>query len=564
MNRLEMMEAFGEASKATRLDRLIGIFSPTRERDRRWARGQMAIMGTWNGGSRSRRAMSEFTPPTGSADADLLYDLGLMRDRSRALTRNTPLATGALNTVVTNVVGTGIKARPKVNATRLGWSTEEADAWQKLAREEWELWAGTPDCDLTRHLDLYGLSSLVFRSTLECGDAFTLLPFKKRPGNPYGLKVQLIEADRVCNPTGQRETDQFAGGVEMDADGAPVAYHVLKTHPGSIDPKAPEWTRIQAYTSRGTRRVLHHFDQRRIGQTRGYPYLAPVIEPLKQLGEYTDSEVMAAVISSMFSVFITTPDGEGLGNVGTGSPAAAGGSPDDASKVKLGHGAIVDLMPGEKIEIADPKRPNVAFDPFVQAILRQVGVALELPFEVLIKHFTASYTAARAALLEAWRFFKVRREWLIRSFLAPIYEAWMEEAVANGRLAAPGFFDDPLIRRAYLGCRWIGDAPGQIDPVKEVSAAGLRMEEHITSLEEETILMTGGDWEENLDQQGLELARLKAKGLLAEAAVPPVGINGKPNNQVPPGEEGQGTGSEPGSSPEDQDSDLENEGEPKK
>ena len=58
---------------------------------------------------------------------------------------------------------------------------------------------------------------------------------------------------------------------------------------------------------------------------------------------------------------------------------------------KLAPGAILDLQPNENIEIADQKRPNQAFDPFVQAILRQVGVALELPFEILIKHFTASY-----------------------------------------------------------------------------------------------------------------------------------------------------------------------------
>jgi lambda family phage portal protein len=281
------------------------------------------------------------------------------------------------------------------------------------------------------------------------------------------------------------------------------------------------------------RRMLHHFDRRRIGQTRGFPYLSPVIEPLKQLGEYTDAEVMAAVISSMFSVFVTTPDGSGLGL--SDDPAKQASDPNDA--VKLGYGAIVDLMPGEKIEIADPKRPNIAFDPFVQAILRQVGVALELPFEVLIKHFTSSYTAARAAILEAWKFFRVRREWVVKSFLAPIYEAWMEEAVAAGRLSAPGFFDDPLIRKSYLGCRWIGDAPGQIDPVKEITAAGLRLEEGITTLEEETITMTGGDWEENTAQQALELTQRKAAGLISSAPGP-VGINGKPNNTIPPGQEG--------------------------
>jgi len=534
-SRAGVRETVREAARLNWVDRAIGVFSPRTVRDRVLLRTQLAIAGVWHGGSRSRNATKEFNPPTGSADADLIWDLDVMRDRSRALVRNSPLAGGAINTVVTNVVGMGIKARPKVNAKRLGMTPEEADAWEDAALEEWELFSESKECDITRTQDLAGLTSLVFRSVLECGDCFSLLPSVNRPGSPYRTKIQLIEADRVCNPWGQVQTDLFAGGVEMDSVGSPLAYHVLQHHPGSIFPQPRVWDRIPAFTPSGRRRILHHFDRQRVAQTRGFPYLAPVIEPLKQLGEYSDAEVMAAVVSSMFSVFVTTPDGEGLQQQ-AGVPSSSQLDPNSA--VTLGAGSIIDLMPGEKIEVADPKRPNTAFDPFVQAILRQIGVRLELPFEVLIKHFTSSYTAARAALLEAWRFFKVRRVWVVGSFLAPIYEIWMDEAVATGRLDAPGYFADPLIRKAYLGCRWIGDAPGQIDPVKEISAAGMRMEEGISTLEEETITMTGGDWEENTDQQALELKRRKTAGLITEQTV---GITGTPNRTIPPGQEGDGT-----------------------
>jgi lambda family phage portal protein len=538
MSRAETIRAFKKAIEPNLMDKAIGIFSPRAMHQRTTQRGLMAVAGAWDGGSRSRRAVSEWQTPTGSADADLLYDLETMRDRSRALVRNNPLAGGAINTVVTNVVGTGIKARPRINAKRLGLTPDAAELWEQLAREEWRLFCESPECDLTRNDNFYGLQSLVFRSTLECGDVFSLLPFKRRPGNAYGLKIQIIEGDRICNPQGQRETDTCAGGVEMDATGAPIRYHLLKQHPGSIAPTSREWEPIEAFTSRGTRRILHHFDRRRVGQSRGAPYLAPVIELIKQLGEYTNAEIMAAVLNGMFCVFVTSPTGEGFGD-GLGSTQlnltggdSGKGQGDD---IKLGNGAIVDLLPGEKIEVADPKRPNAAFDPFVMAILRQIGVALELPFEVLIKHFTSSYTAARAALQEAWRFFRVRREWLIKSFCAPVYEAWLEEAIASGRLDAPGFFDDPAIRRAYLGCMWIGDAMSQIDPVKEAEAAGLRMEMGVSTLENETIAMTGGDWEENTIQQAKEHLRRKAAGLILAPA--PIRITGTPAPAPLPGEE---------------------------
>ncbi|MFQ5737338.1 MAG: phage portal protein, partial [Thermodesulfobacteriota bacterium] len=162
---------------------------------------------------------------------------------------------------------------------------------------------------------------------------------------------------------------------------------------------------------------------------------------------------------------------------------------------KRAPGAMIGLAPGEKVNSVDPGRPNAAFDPFVMAILRQIGVALEIPFELLVKHFTASYSAARAALLEAWKFFVVQRKWLADNFCQPVYEAWLTEAVLLGRVPAPGFFDDPLLRKAYLGAEWIGPARGMIDESKEIKAAQMRVDMGVSNLDEETAALTGGDWE---------------------------------------------------------------------
>ena len=52
----------------------------------------------------------------------------------------------------------------------------------------------------------------------------------------------------------------------------------------------------------------------------------------------------------------------------------------------------------------------------------------------------------------------------------------MWEAVAMGRVHAPGFFDDPIIRSAYLGTQWVGPAKGQIDELKETLAAKEKMQ----------------------------------------------------------------------------------------
>ena len=179
----------------------------------------------------------------------------------------------------------------------------------------------------------------------------------------------------------------------------------------------------------------------------------------------------------------------------------------------MASGAILDLAEGESIETANPGRPNTAFDPFVQSILRQVGVALEIPFEILIGHFTASYSAARAAMLSAWKFFSTRRKWMADNFCQPIYEEFLMEAVLSGRIAAPGFLNDPAIRKAYCSAEWIGPARGAIDEKKEADGALKMIEIGAKTRAEVTAEMSGGDWESKHRQQVKEENRRKADGL---------------------------------------------------
>jgi lambda family phage portal protein len=502
MNRVPKIEA-------NWLDRLITYLDPVMGAQRHAARTTLAMVGGYTGGKKNRHATSEWQTSAGNADADILPDLETIRERSRDLIRNNPLACGAMKTKVTNVVGTGLKLRSRIDAEFLGLTPEAADDWERNTEREFRLWAESQDCDAERALNFYGLQRLALMSTLENGDIFVNLPYIKRLGNPYELKVQMIEADRVCNPDFKIDTDTLAGGVEKDENGAPIVYHVLKQHPGSLFRTNFQWISLPAFGSQtGRRNVLHLFHKLRPGQSRGVPDLAPVIEAFKQMGNYTEAEVMAAVVSAMFTVFIKSENGNGLSVASNSGPSAP------PKGFKMGPGAMLDLMPGEDVVFANPGRPNAQFDPFVKAILQQVGVSLELPFEVLTKHFTASYSAARASLIEAWKFFSTQRAWLSEYFCQPVYEAWLTEAVATGRIKAPGFLKGDLaIQKAYCRAEWIGPAPGQIDPLKEVKAAEARVSLGISNLEKETAMMMSDDWEVVHRQRVKEVEMRKEAGL---------------------------------------------------
>jgi lambda family phage portal protein len=493
------------------IDRAINFLDPVRGARRLQSRLALAVSGMYFGASTSRRALSEWTPKDSDPNATLQFDLDMMRQRSRDMIRNVPLATGAINTVCTNVVGNGLQLQARLDRSILNLTDEQADAWESKTESEWSLFWDCTEVDSARTLNGAGITELAFRQALENGESFINLPRIKRAG-AYDLKLQLIEADRISNKDNIADTETLFMGIEKDSYGAPVAYHVCNQFQYSTLPQnVISWQIIQAYGSKtGLKNIIHLFKPIRPGQTRGIPYLTPVIESLKQLGRYTESELMAAVISSMFTVFIKTEAGESDFDIGElGRETGAKASDTD---VKLAPGAIIDLLKGEDIVTANPNRPNTAFDPFVQAILRQIGVALELPFEVLIKHFTASYSAARSALLEAWKFFNNRRQWLAQNFCQQVYEVWLYEAIASGRIAAPGYFNNPLIKKAYSTAEWVGPSPGQIDPVKEVTAAEKRLQLLLTTRAQESAAM-GGDFDANIKQIKKERAQIIDAGL---------------------------------------------------
>lgn len=493
-----------QSVKPNLLDRIITTFDPERGFARYRARVSLAMSGAYVGAKRGKRQFAEWQTSAGDADADTLLDLPALRERSRDLSRNNPLAAGIFNTKVGNVVGTGLALKSTIDAEFLRLTPEQAAAWERNTEREFRLWCESPNCDITRTSNFYGLQDLAFRSVLENGDAFALPLFKERDGVLYSTVIQLVEADRCVNKDWKRDSAKLAGGVEKDDSGAPVNYHFLKQHPGAMarTAKGWEWDIIPAFgANTGRRNVIHLYRKLRIGQTRGIPDLAPVISALKQLGDYTEAELTAALVAGMFTVFIKSQDpGNPLGPLSTD---ANSGRADDQS-IKMGPGAIASLGEGEDITTANPGRPNAAFDPFVLAILRQIGVALELPFEVLVMHFQSSYSASRAALLQAWKFFRARRGWLADHFCQPIYEAWMHEAVALGRIPAPGFLQDPAIRAAYLGSEWVGDAQGQIDPLKEAQANALMEDRGWKTAAEITAELTGGDWEAKHSQRAKE------------------------------------------------------------
>jgi len=466
------------------------------------------------GASWTKRALKGFNAKSGSPNEDIDFNNKTLRQRGRMLYMASPVASAAINTNRTKVVGSGLHMKCAINREILGLSDDAVREWQKKTEAEWNMWAEhKANCDALGISNFYELQQLAIKSWLMSGDIFALIKrCDKTPQNPYTLRLHLIEADRISTPSKYAGNAVFGytkgkntetgndiyDGVEVDEDGKVVAYHICNVYPDQYAGETPVWTRVEARGQlTGLPNILQVMDAERPDQYRGVTYLAPSIETLLQLRRYTESELTAALVQSFLTAWITTDTDQSDFPFNETVDGIEGEVSDSENEYEMGPGTINHLAPGESVTLGNPNIPTAGFPEFVKTICKMTGASFELPYDVLMKEFNSSYSAAKGALEEAWEMFKMRRSWFINDFCQPTYETWLAEAVAIGRIKAPGFFQNPLIREAWCGARWDGPAQTHLDPVKEANANAMLVSHGWKTNEQVTREYYGGDWEDN-------------------------------------------------------------------
>lgn len=458
--------------------------------------------------------LRRWQPHLGSADSDLLPERNTIVSRARDLERNHGVADGARQTYHDNIVGRGLRLSAKPNWKVLGWTRDQAEEWGNAVESLWCTFWDTSAPDVAGVLTGDGLTTQAFNSYFQNAEALALPLWMARPDTRWKTCLQMIDPDRLSNPHGEPNSETLRDGVKIDRYGRPLGYWIRNAHPGeaffySTDPYAGDWSYVQAQTPWGRARVIHAFDRKRIAQSRGVPALTSVLRQFHVLGTYSNSELKAAAVNAMVAMFTESAlDQDGIVELLSSNPDALkvyqdGLSQRNSSAVEFTGGRIIPLRLGEKISSFNPNRPSTNFESFTTVLFRLIAAGLHIPYELLLKDFSkTNYSSARAALLEAWRFFAGRRKWLAVNWMQPIYRLFLEEAVDLGLVDAPDFYAQ---LDAYTGARWIGDGRGWVDPLREAEASALRMSLGIATLEDECSEQ-GVVWEEQLTQQARELA----------------------------------------------------------
>ncbi len=473
--------------------------------------------------------LAAWVPAAGSADADLISELDIIVPRARDLVRNNPLASSARQTFSDNIIGHQLRLSSQPRYRLLGWNKDKASEWANKTEDEFATWAETTECDVSRTQTLLGLTIQALTGALVNGDALAIVMWQPRRDRLWSTRLQMVEADRLQTPPWLLHDKTVRGGVKIDKNGAPLGYWILRSHPGDqlaglVNPDAFRWTYVRAFTPHGRRRVIHLYDKERAGQNRGKSVFTAVMREFKMAGEYLGSELHAAVVNALVAAFLESDLDQNTVSELFGADAQQATDywrsvSDKWHRKKMESGLIQTLPVGTRLSSHNTTRPNVAFDGFMSSVMRHMAAGLNMPYELLVKDFSqTNYSSARAALLEAWRYFNSKRRWLKEHWLDPIYDAWMEEAINIGRIDAPDFYEN---RYAYTNARWIMSGRGFVDPVKEAKGSELKMGIGISTQQEECAEQ-GRDYQDVQDQRIRELkeATEKAKdaGLPLEMA----------------------------------------------
>lgn len=522
-----------QASRGQRLgagiDRALSVLFPGWARRRmesraRFLQGQTmmtALTGYHRGARRDRPHENWLTRQT-SADAAILDDLAILRDRSRDLIANNAIAAAIHRAIVDNVVGTGMRPQARIDAEALGITPEVAELVAASAEAAWE--RAVPWLDVGMRTDAYGLQRIAAQAVLSDGESFGVPMMVAEPNRPIETAIDVIEADRVDTPPGQTG-ENLRNGIVLGKRRQPVAYWIADRHPGdamlmsSPQTKEIRWRKVRTFDDFGRRNVIHVYRVERPGQTRGRPLLAPVMDEIVEFGRYSEAERVAARAAACITYIVRAADPWVTGN------AAADETDADGKRIEeLVPGTIPYLAPGQDITAFNPQRPGNTFEPYIYVALRQIGAGIGLPLELVLLDFSkTNYSSARAAILEARRFFGQLQRLIVDRFCQPVWDAVLEEAWLTGRL--PGVADFYGARDLWTRADWIAPGWGWVDPVKEIQASRDAVDGNLSTLAEECAGQ-GRDWQSVMRQRARELKFARQLGIPepADAAPAPAAV----------------------------------------
>lgn len=470
--------------------------------------------------------LATWYPPLRSADADLLPEKGTLDARSRNMFGNDAYVQGGATLQKDAIVGAVYRLNSKP-MTKILWGKDD-DTWEEEFQEEVEtkfaLWAESPRNwpDSRRRGTLTDLVRLAVGVHVTGGEVLGIGDWQD-DGRPYASSLLLIDADRLSTPVDGSANDRnIRSGVEMNAKGQPIAYHIRNRHPsdfyagGRLNSllDVNRWTRVRRETRWGRQNVLHIFEQLRPDQSRGIASVVTALTEMRMLKHFRKTELQRATIAATYAASIETDlpkDAAFAMGAGDGSEnpyidtieqfmQLMAAYSDNSRNLHMEGAKIPIFVPNTHLKIQNPGAASPAGDKFEASMLRYIAAALGVSYEQLSRDYTqTNYSSARASIGEALRGMLPKKRAVADATANFVWRLWLEEAINYNQLETlkrkrvPNFYDG-LNAEAFSNAEWIGAGQGQIDPLKETQAAVLKIKSGLSTQEYEIARISGGDW----------------------------------------------------------------------
>lgn len=449
--------------------------------------------------SRSRKLARDW----GSGNNIVGMDAWQLRNQARHLERDLDLARNALNILVQNTCGSGIDVlsaprKPGGKVDRV--LAQEIDAL-------WDAWWDRPE--VTKSHDFGRAQQLMARSWFRDGECLfqdLVGPVSYLThGTDVPYSFEMLEADMLpldLTDVGRR----ILQGVERNAWGEPIAYHLYKQHPGESLAWTMETKRV------GAEYIGHVALIDRIHQVRGLSVFASSMSRFEDVKDYEESERIAAKVAASMSAVIKKGDAGMYGN-GPGSTGLSGevvyenGVP--VREMRLAPGAIFDdLLPGESVETIASNRPNPNAALWRKEQLRAAAGGIGTSYSSLSLDYNGTYSAQRQELVEKWGGYLMLGEQFIALSVRKKRQRFLQALLLSRLIVPPRGWSLANVAAST----YVRPVMPWIDPLKEAYAKGEAEDRHWVSPQQNTLLAGNNpndvltetaDWNERREQLGL-------------------------------------------------------------
>lgn len=425
---------------------------------------------------------------TTSADSEISAAGSTLRARSRELVRNNPLAAQAVQVLVNNLVGYGIRPR----------AATPSEETNKAIDALWERWAKT--CDAHGHTNFEGLLSLAVREMIEGGEVLAIRRRTRRAGpRDVPLRIELYEGDHLddARMSVRGNGPRIAQGIEYDATGRRRAYWMFPDHPGDNTPGL--WKRLESVRV-PAEDVAHLFERQRV-QNRGVPWGAPAMKALRELGDWQEAELTRKRIEASVAGFVFGDIDDSQRSI---APVVNG--PDGQPVEQFEPGMIAYVEGGKDIKFNQPSaHPGIREWNMVQ--MHIIASGYRVPYAMMTGDYSQfNFSSSRAALNEFRRMITAV-QWLtiVPMLCERIWAWWVEAAWTAG-----------LIDLEEVPVEWAPPRFESVNPWQDAQTDKLEVRSGFASLKEK-VAERGFNYRDVFEEQAKTNALADQLGLTLDS-----------------------------------------------